>query len=154
VYGKTYVKQSAKMNDNDTTTRCGGRESTMPGNKNFVRDALFPDCPIRNVLARISGKWAMLILFTLNASGGKAVRFKQLERGIPDISQKMLTSVLRTLEADGLVSRTVFPEIPPRVEYNLTPLAHSLLPLIENLVEWATNNMRQIIGTREQYLIR
>lgn len=125
-----------------------------PKNKNTIRNEFFPDCPIRNVLARISGKWAMLVLFTLNATDGEAVRFRQLERSIPDISQKMLTSVLRSLEADGLVNRKVYPEVPPRVEYTLTPLAHTLLPLIENLVDWAKQNMAEIIGTREKYLLK
>ena len=101
---------------------CRGRPHTSRGsstllNQNSIRDELFPNCPIRNVLARISGKWALLVLFTLNKSNGTPVRFKQLERDIPDISQKMLTSVLRTLESDGLVSRKAYAEIPPRVEY-------------------------------------
>lgn len=125
-----------------------------PNTQNSIRDELFPSCPIRNVLARISGKWALLVLFTLNKSNGTPVRFKQLERDIPDISQKMLTSVLRTLESDGLVSRKAYAEIPPRVEYSLTPLAQTLLPIITELIDWAKNNMPGIMETRMQHIIK
>ena len=96
----------------------------------------------------------MLVLFTLNSNGGGPVRFKQLERDIPDISQKMLTSVLRTLESDGLVSRKAYAEIPPRVEYSLTPLAQTLLPIITELIDWAKNNMPGIMETRMQHIIK
>lgn len=125
-----------------------------PNTQNSICDELFPNCPIRNVLARISGKWALLVLFTLNKSNGTPVRFKQLERDIPDISQKMLTSVLRTLESDGLVSRKAYAEIPPRVEYSLTPLAQTLLPIITELIDWAKNNMPGIMETRMQPIIK
>ena len=93
-----------------------------------IRDALFPDCPIRNVLARVGDKWSLLVLYNLQHM--EPVRFKELQRQIPDISQKSLTQTLRTLEEDGFVSREVFPEVPPRVEYSLTPLALSFLPLV------------------------
>lgn len=66
-----------------------------------IKETVFPDCPIRNVLARICDKWSLLIIYTLNAHGGEPVRFNALRKQIPDISQKMLTSTLKTLEADG-----------------------------------------------------
>lgn len=100
-----------------------------------IRDALFPDCPIRNVLARVGDKWSLLVLYNLQHR--EPVRFKELQRQIPDISQKSLTQTLRTLEEDGFVSREVFPEVPPRVEYSLTARAHSFLPLVENMINWA-----------------
>ena len=77
-----------------------------------------------------------------------AVRFKELQRQIPDISQKSLTQTLRTLEEDGFVSREVFPEVPPRVEYSLTARAHSFLPLVENMINWAKENMDEMIKDR------
>lgn len=117
-----------------------------------VRDALFPGCPIRNVLSRIGDKWSLLVLYRISLNE-EATRFKQLQRNIPDISQKVLTATLRTLEADGLVSRKVYPEVPPRVEYNLTERAHTLLPLINNLIDWAVANMDDIIETRKRYLL-
>ena len=111
-----------------------------------IRDALFPDCPIRNVLARVGDKWSLLVLYNLQHM--EPVRFKELQRQIPDISQKSLTQTLRTLEEDGFVSREVFPEVPPRVEYSLTPLALSFLPLVENMINWAKENMDEIIQDR------
>ena len=113
-----------------------------------VRDALFPDCPIRNVLSRVGDKWSLLVLYSLQHR--EPVRFKELQRQIPDISQKSLTQTLRTLEVDGFVTREVFPEVPPRVEYSLTPRALSFLPLVENMIKWATENMEEIIKDREK----
>ena len=113
-----------------------------------IRDALFPDCPIRNVLSRVGDKWSLLVLYNLQHR--EPVRFKELQRQIPDISQKSLTQTLRTLEVDGFVTREVFPEVPPRVEYSLTPRALSFLPLVENMIKWATENMEEIIKDREK----
>ena len=121
-------------------------------NRNEVRDALYPDCPIRNVLSRVGDKWSMLVLFTLENNNSQ--RFKELQRHIPDISQKMLTATLKTLEGDGLILREAFPEIPPRVEYSLTQKGQSLLPLINNLISWASENMEDIIESRKQYLLK
>ena len=121
-------------------------------NRNEVRDALYPNCPIRNVLSRVGDKWSMLVLITLE--NNDCQRFKELQRNIPDISQKMLTATLKMLEGDGLIHREVFPEIPPRVEYSLTEKGKSLLPLIDNLLSWASENMEDIIESRKQYLLK
>ncbi len=115
-----------------------------------IEDALFPDCPIRNILARISDKWSLLVIYTLDRVGQNAVRFKELQRAIPDISQKMLTVTLRTLEEDGYVTRTVYPEVLPRVEYALTARAHSLLPHINALIAWALENRPTIMNDRKR----
>jgi len=121
---------------------------TKDPKKSLVRDELFPDCPIRNVLSRVGDKWSLLVLYSLQHK--ESVRFKELQRMIPDISQKSLTQTLRTLEEDGFVHREVFPEVPPRVEYNLTPRAYSFLPLVENMIAWAKENMEEIIADREK----
>ena len=113
-----------------------------------INDKVFQDCPIRNVLSRICDKWSMLVLYILKRNGGTPMRFNALRKQIPDISQKMLTSTLRTLEADGYVERTVYAEVPPRVEYSLTPRSFSLIPLIDNLIDWATDNMAAIMNER------
>ena len=113
-----------------------------------LRDALFPDCPIRNVLSRVGDKWSLLVLYSLQHR--EPVRFKELQRQIPDISQKSLTQTLRILEVDGFVTREVFPEVPPRVVYSLTPRALSFLPLVENIIKWAMENMEEIIKDREK----
>lgn len=121
-------------------------------NRTEVRDALFPRCPIRNVLSRIGDKWSMLVLFTLE--NNECQRFKELQRNIPDISQKMLTATLKTLEADGLVRREAYAEVPPRVEYSLSDKGRSLLPLINNLLAWAIENMDGIIVSREHFMLK
>ncbi|WP_455051617.1 winged helix-turn-helix transcriptional regulator [Leyella stercorea] len=121
-------------------------------NKNEVKDALFPNCPIRNILSRIGDKWSMLVLYTLETDEAK--RFKELQRNIPDISQKMLTATLKMLEADGLVKREAFAEVPPRVEYSLSDKGKTLLPHINALISWATDNMDDIYESRRHYLIK
>ena len=112
-----------------------------------IQNELYPDCPIQNILARISDKWSILVLFTLNQSA--LMRFNALQKNIPDISQKMLTVTLRTLEEDGFVRRQVYAEVPPRVEYSLTDRAISLLPHINSLITWAKDNMNAILVDRE-----
>ena len=119
---------------------------------NEIRNALCPDCPVRNVLSRVGDKWSMLVLFTLE--GQPSIRFKELQRSIPDISQKILTATLKMLEADGLINREAFPEVPPRVEYSLTEKGKSLLPLIDALLSWATDNMEDIIASRTQFYLK
>ncbi|MDE7134631.1 MAG: helix-turn-helix transcriptional regulator [Rikenellaceae bacterium] len=114
-----------------------------------IEDAVFPDCPVRNILARISDKWSLLVIYTLDKYENERVRFKELQRQIPDISQKMLTVTLRTLEEDGYVTRTIYPEVPPRVEYMLTERAKSLLPHINSLIEWALDNREAIVNDRK-----
>ena len=121
-------------------------------NRSEIRDALYPNCPIRNVLSRVGDKWSMLVLFTLESNNNQ--RFKELQRNIPDISQKMLATTLKMLEADGLILRVAFPDIPPRVEYSLTKKGESLLPLINNLISWASDNMDDIIESRRNFLLK
>ncbi len=116
-----------------------------------ITDPLFPTCPIRNALSRISGKWPTLILFVLGEKQ-HSLRFKELEAAIPDISQRMLSITLRDLEADGMVKREVFAEIPPRVEYQLTERGRSYLPILNKLVDWAVDNMNGMIADRKDYL--
>lgn len=118
--------------------------------RTMIKDAVFPDCPIRNILSKLCDKWSLLVIYTLNKTGKSAIRFKELQRDIPDISQKMLTVTLRTLEDDGYVTRTVYPEVPPRVEYALTPRTYSLLPHINALIEWAIENKDAIMKDRKK----
>lgn len=115
-----------------------------------IKETVFTDCPIRNVLARISGKWSLLVLYTLDRNGMSPMRFNQLRRAIPDISQKVLTTTLRTLETDGLICRKVFAEMPPRVEYSLTERALTLISLVDSLINWAADNMADIVRDRAQ----
>lgn len=116
-----------------------------------LKEKIFKDCPIRNVLAKISDKWSLLVIYTLNQHRSEALRFNTLRRLIPDISQKMLTSTLRSLEVDGYVTRKVFAEVPPRVEYSLTERSYTLIPIIDTLIAWAAENMAAIIRDRETF---
>jgi DNA-binding HxlR family transcriptional regulator len=107
------------------------------------------DCrAISDVLARVGDKWSVLVVTRL---GGGAMRFNELRRSIGGISQRMLTLTLRGLERDGLVTRTVFPTIPPRVDYALTPLGRDLLQPVSALGEWATRNQAKIARAREKF---
>lgn len=106
-------------------------------------------CPIRNVIARFGDKWSFLVLLTINEH--KVIRFNELCRAIPDISPRMLSGTLRTLEADGLISRKVYPVVPPKVEYRLTDIGDSLIPHINRLTEWALENMQKIVSHRKRF---
>ncbi|HXK76383.1 MAG TPA: helix-turn-helix domain-containing protein [Bacteroidaceae bacterium] len=112
-----------------------------------ITDSYNRNCPIRNILSRLSDKWSILTIMVLDKND-EPLRFKELQRSIPDISQKMLTVTLRTLEEDGLVTRKAFPVVPPRVEYALTERAYTLIPHINNLIEWASANMDDIMHDR------
>ncbi len=103
-------------------------------------------CPVDFTLKMIGGKWKPLILHLL---GDGTLRFGQLQRAIPSVTQRVLTLQLRELERDGLLERTVFPEIPPRVEYTLKPPALRLLPILAALGEWMTSH-RDVVGTTLQ----
>ena len=109
-------------------------------------------CPIRNILDRYSDKWSTLSIFHLGDAG--TLRFNELKKRIDGISQRMLTVTLRTLERDGLVTRRVYPQIPPRVEYELTDLGRSFLVQIIELGDWASVHSSQIIQARERYATR
>lgn len=117
--------------------------------RSTVQDAMFPTCPVRNILARLCDKWALLVIYILDRSGQESMRFTEMKQQMPDISQKMLTTTLRTLEEDGYIVRTVFPEIPPRVEYALTARAQSLSPILESLLQWAAIHMDEIMRDRK-----
>ena len=116
-------------------------EADKQNDEIFVRD-----CPIRNSLSRISDKWSILVIFTLEQTA--VMRFGELQRAIPDISQKMLTVTLRTLEQDGIVNRRVYAQIPPKVEYSLTSRGQSLLPRLNALIDWAKEQMDAIMEDR------
>ena len=106
------------------------------------------DCPVRDVLDSVGGKWTSLMILGL-AEGPR--RFSQLRRFIPDISQRMLTQTLRDLQRDGYLTRTVYPTQPPSVEYALTPLGRSFLALLRSLVQWSTENHKAIRAARTAY---
>lgn len=112
-------------------------------------DGEHKNCPVRSILDRFGDKWSLLVILILGAN--EKLRFNEINKSISDISQKMLTVTLRTLEADGFVKRTIFPEVPPRVEYEITDLGKSLLPHIHSLVDWAKDNFSTINEAREKF---
>jgi DNA-binding HxlR family transcriptional regulator len=110
---------------------------------------LTENCPIRDVLDRLGDRWTVLVLHEL-AMG--TLRFSELRKRIADISPRMLAQTLRQLEQDGLVARAVFPTIPPRVDYTLTPLGHSFFERVEMLAQWAAENHEAVKAARRAYV--
>jgi DNA-binding HxlR family transcriptional regulator len=123
-----------------------GQEGTfmLPGHKHVRGECL----AVREVLNRVGDKWSVLVVALL---GDGKKRFSELRRTIEGISQRMLTLTLKGLERDGLVTRTAYPTIPPRVEYELTRLGRSLLIPIKQLGDWAAQNRERIQAAREKY---
>lgn len=111
-------------------------------------DAFLATCPARQLLDRISDKWVTLILTAL-AEGPQ--RYSDLSRRIAGVSQKMLTQTLRSLERDGLLTRSVTPSVPVRVDYELTALGQTLLPLISSIKTWAETHMPEVNAARTDY---
>jgi DNA-binding HxlR family transcriptional regulator len=108
-------------------------------------------CPIREMLTRLGDKWSILIIYTLSQAPDQRLRFSALLRGIQGISQRMLTTTLRNLERDGAVKRHFYPEVPPRVEYELTPLGKSLLNPVQALMVWVEANWGEISAARATF---
>ena len=117
--------------------------------KKDLQNSMFEMCPVRNVIARFGNKWGFLVMLVIGEHG--TVRFNELSRAIPDISTRVLSGTLRTLEADDLVERKVYPETPPRVEYSLSPIGKELMPIVQELTAWATKNLPTIIKHRKKY---
>jgi DNA-binding HxlR family transcriptional regulator len=107
------------------------------------------NCPVRNVLSRLGDKWSILVLTTLKVNG--KLRFSDIQRTIGDISQRMPTVTLRSMEADGIISREVYAEVPPRVEYELTELRMELFTHIKSLVSWAEDYINTIMASRRLF---
>lgn len=105
-------------------------------------------CPVQEVLDRIAGKWSILVMV---AAAAGPIRFTELERAIPSVSRRMLTLTLRTLERDGLMTRTVYPTVPPKVEYELTPMAQELRTAFLTLTKWSEAHREEIIAARRAY---
>jgi DNA-binding HxlR family transcriptional regulator len=108
-------------------------------------------CPVDGLMPRLGDKWTIHVLAMLTEAEGNQLRFSELKNGIEGISQKMLTVTLRALERDGLVIRHVFPEVPPRVEYELTSLGKSLLPSMKEFMDWLQNSWPTIQKFRLEF---
>jgi DNA-binding HxlR family transcriptional regulator len=110
-----------------------------------------PACQVREVLGRVGDKWSLYVISEL---GEHTLRFTDIKRAIDGISQRMLTVTLRGLERDGIVSRTVYPVVPPRVDYALTPMGRTLLATVGTLVAWAEGHVEDIENARAAYDVR
>ncbi|SEK16600.1 MULTISPECIES: helix-turn-helix domain-containing protein [unclassified Variovorax] len=112
---------------------------------------LFTPCAPHSVLARLGDKWTILVISHLAVAPGHRLRFTVLKAGIEGITQRMLTLTLRNLERDGLLRRYQYPEVPARVEYELTDMGASMLPALEGFTLWIHENWRRIEGNRRDY---
>jgi DNA-binding HxlR family transcriptional regulator len=130
-----------------TMTEPGYRHHTGATTDAFQWDTR-EDCEVRQILDRIADKWSLLVIALLDT---RTMRFNELRREIAGISQRMLTLTLRQLERDGIVRRTVYPVVPPRVDYDLTPLGASLHETIQALVTWTEAHQAEIAAAREAY---
>lgn len=106
------------------------------------------DCPTRLILNRIADKWTVLVVILLES---ETKRFSSLQREIGGISQKMLTQTLRGLERDGLVNRKVYATVPPKVEYALTPLGHTLKDMLYAIKTWSETNIKEVLSAQKSY---
>jgi DNA-binding HxlR family transcriptional regulator len=111
-------------------------------------DVLMAACPTRQVINRIGDRWSLLVLYALERG---TLRYQELRRVVDGVSQKMLTQTVRALERDGLVARTVYASVPPKVEYALTPLGRGLTERIAGIREWAYDNMEDIELARRDF---
>jgi len=116
--------------------------------RNTTYDVLNPKCPTQQVLDRIASKWTMLVILALSE---ERLRYSQLRRRLPATTQKVLTQTLRALERDGLVRRRVDDSVPPKTEYDLTPLGHSLAGAVAVIRGWSYDNMEEIAAARAGY---
>ena len=121
----------------------------MKKENNIIGETLFPDCPVRNILSRVGDKWSLLLMHHI-MHHPEPMRFSDLRKAIPDISQKVLTSTLRNLEADGFIVRRVYAEVPPHTDYALTPRAHSFMNACRPMVQWAIDNFAAIMNDRNR----
>ncbi len=123
-----------------------GRPYIMTG-----KGPVLTPCAPHDVLARMGDKWAILVVSLLSLAPGHQLRFSEIKLGVAGISQRMLTVTLRNLERDGLLQRHYFPEVPPRVEYELTEMGKSMLPALEGFTDWIKVNWPGIQRSRRDY---
>jgi DNA-binding HxlR family transcriptional regulator len=119
--------------------------------KRIAEENSHHDCDFRAMLSRVGDKWSLLVIFILKDRPAFRARFSDLKRSIPGISQRMLTATVRNLERDGMLTRHVYAEVPPRVEYELTPLGRGLTEPVLGLVSWLQSNWPVIRSARDRF---
>jgi len=143
-----------------TPTTLSNTDVPIAGNRDLAGEKKFQEffqvakgtlkefCPVRDVIARLSDKWSVLVIYALGGYG--TLRFNELKHKIGDISQRMLTVTLRNLEADGMITRKIYAEVPPRVEYQLTELGLSLMHQMAKFADWALAHGEEIYNQRQK----
>jgi DNA-binding HxlR family transcriptional regulator len=129
------MKKEPKNKNLSPETVCGGEDGVA----------------IRELMTRVGDKWSILLMVALSKMPKQRARFSEIDRTIPGITQRMLTLSLRNLERDGMVTREVFPQVPPRVEYELTDLGRSLLGPMQGLVDWVGNHWGDVKKARKKF---
>ena len=109
------------------------------------------NCPVQDLLSRLGDKWSMLVIVALANADNNCLRFSELQRGVSGISQRMLSTTLKNFERDGIVTRHLYPEVPPKVEYTLTERGQGFLIPVKNLVNWMTSEWPNIEASRQSY---
>ena len=133
---------------NGTVVQLRNRDRSEKGRVVDLTKLDFSNCPVRDVMQQINGKWSTLLLDALSQ---RAYRFGELKRVVPDISQRMLTQTLRELQRDGYIDREVFPTKPPSVEYRMTDLGRSLFEPLAQLLNWADANHDEVRAARRRF---
>lgn len=126
----------------------------MKNDSKITDEAITQDhkyCPVQDLLSRLGDKWSMLVIVTLASADNNCLRFSELQRGVNGISQRMLSATLRNFERDGIVSRHLYPEVPPRVEYKLTERGKDFLVPVKSLVDWMVSEWPNIELSRQSY---
>jgi len=131
-----------------TSTVVNLRSTKVPLRAVDISKVTFTDCPVRDLISQIGGKWSVLLL---EALAQRSYRFGELRRMVPDISQRMLTQTLRELQRDGYIGREVFPTKPPSVEYRMTDLGYSLYEPLAQLLNWAEANHDAVRAARASF---
>lgn len=131
-----------------TTTTATSSDATLAGAPCDMSTWDAGNCPVRDVMNQIAGKWSTLLL---QALAGQPYRFGELRRLVPDISQRMLTQTLRDLQRDGYIEREVFPTKPPSVEYRMTELGRSLFEPLSKVLTWASDNHASVKAARVKF---
>jgi DNA-binding HxlR family transcriptional regulator len=142
------MAQDDSVVEEGTSTSLGSSEVTEADRWDAFQWDAREDCDVRQILDRIADKWSLLVISLL---AERTLRFTELRREIDGISQRMLTVTLRQLERDGLVCRTVYPVVPPRVDYCLSPLGRTLLGTIQSLVTWTEEHQQEIARARAEF---
>jgi DNA-binding HxlR family transcriptional regulator len=148
LYGTTPILGRLTKTAQEGTFFCLSHQEITMGSPTASYDGRPPACQAREVLDRVGDKWSLYVISLL---GEETKRFTDLKRGVAGISQRMLTVTLRGLERDGIVTRTVYPVMPPRVDYALTPMGSTLLDTVGTLVTWAENHVGEIDSARAAY---